>query len=422
MPDSLNPLQPRAFWETARAAGHYPFEGITQNLLVFCEGLRQREFKIGPGEIADALRAIEALGVASIGRVQTALRLVCCAKAEDIEVFDRAFKEFFFPSPMGVRQDGLPPLEEPSPKKPGSDTAEQANQKSEHRAQPSGEEQDPNLESSAVQRTPLDDEPNPADAYRALYAKYSALNAGSGDLDIAPEGLEPMLRAAGELVNKLRLGHSRKWRPLPKGPRFDFRRTLRHSLSTGGDALHAYWRGHPRRNPRIVLLLDGSRSMNEHVQPLLQFGYGLAQRSQRVGVFVFSTELKDITLELRKLSGSLQAKRLEGLVYAWGGGTRIGACLNRFVREHGSRYLSPDTLVIVFSDGLDVGEPGLLEQTLRELKRRSAGIVWLNPHLARPEFKATARGMRVALPFIGTFTHANDAEALRGLVKEIRLR
>ncbi len=152
------------------------------------------------------------------------------------------------------------------------------------------------------------------------------------------------------------------------GERFDLRRTLRASLRTGGDALEPRALGHPLRNPRFVVLLDGSRSMSEHAPKMLQFAYALAKRSRRADVFLFSTKLQDVTRNLRD-ADPRQSYRLDDLGEAWGGGTRIGASLTEFVRAYGAR-LTSDTFAIVVSDGLDVGEIGRLRA--RDARTRAA--------------------------------------------------
>ncbi len=161
--------------------------------------------------------------------------------------------------------------------------------------------------------------------------------------EVPREGLDAMFEAAGILVRRLRLGHSRRWRAMPAGARFDVRRTMRGGLQTGGEALKPRWQGHPRRNPRIVVV-DGSRSMRESAGIMLQFAYALSQRMRRLDAFVFSTGLRDVTRQLRRL-GRGDGLRLTDLTEAWGGGTRIGACLETLIGEYGHRCLSEHTLV-----------------------------------------------------------------------------
>jgi uncharacterized protein with von Willebrand factor type A (vWA) domain len=79
-------------------------------------------------------------------------------------------------------------------------------------------------------------------------------------------------------------------------------------------------------------------------------------------------------------------------------------------------------VVIIASDGLDVGQPDLLQQAMAELRRRSAAIIWLNPLLDTPGYQPTAIGMRLALPALSTFAWASDAAGLNRLARLVRVR
>lgn len=402
---------------------YYPTSSLPENILGFCETLRlEHDFKLGPGEVKDAIQAFELLGVSSLDRARDALRLVLCAKLEEVEVFDRVFQNFFFPKPLGVPQENLPPLEPDRPQRPNNKADEAKNKSDEKvRDDSSDEQDDQDFEGESKRQTPDDDDESAEQSDLVMRAKYSTVAAESSAPEIRRDGLEPMLRAASEFVNRLKLGRSRKWRVMERGSRFDFRRTLRASLSTGGDALHPRWLGHPHRNPRIVVLLDGSRSMLESSESVLQFAFALAQRSRRVDVFTFSTELKDVTRDLRALVQERSKLELDNLSKAWGGGTRIGESLRVFVREHASRVLTPDTVVIISSDGLDVGEVDVLEAAMREIKRRSAGVIWLNPLAEHPKFQPTARGMQAALPYISLLSYASMPVEFSSLAEGLRL-
>jgi uncharacterized protein with von Willebrand factor type A (vWA) domain len=239
-------------------------------------------------------------------------------------------------------------------------------------------------------------------------------------VSISPDGVEDMLDAAHALVNRVRLGRSRRWKAMTHGKRYHFRRTLRKSLQTGGEAIKPAWLGHPLRKPRFVLLLDGSRSMAGYSDKLLQFAHALSQRSSRVEVFVFSTELKRISSSLRRVKK--QAPSLTDLGEAWGGGTRIGACLHAFTQQYGMGLLDRDTVVIIASDGLDTGELAPLETAMRELHRRTASVVWLNPLLSTKGYEPSAGGMKTALPFVDTFSTADDSPSFAELAHQIKLR
>jgi uncharacterized protein with von Willebrand factor type A (vWA) domain len=231
----------------------------------------------------------------------------------------------------------------------------------------------------------------------------------------------PWQDAARRLVRRLQLGLSRRWRPASSGRRFDLRRTLRASLQTGGEALDARWLRRPRRAPRFVVLVDGSRSMDRYAAMALRVAAAIASATMRVEVFTFSTSLRQVTDDVRRAAAGA-TRRLEHLQYAWGGGTSIGGCLGEFLRRFGDRSLSRDTVVIIASDGLDVGDPGTLRRAMQELHRRSAGLVWLNPLIDTPGYEPTAAGMSAARPFVTTFTSVNDVAGLVRLSRLVRLR
>jgi uncharacterized protein len=381
---------------------------LLETMTAFCQLLRHHRFNLGNGELQDCLHALERLGLGNPQRSQTALRAICCTKLEDIALFNTLFHEFFFPQRQGTAQPRLPP--EAKAAKP-TDKPAQKNTPEPRDKLLQDPEQDQNFSGQNPKHTPTDQDDTADFRSRILRGMFSAVSLEPVAPVVPTDNLEPMLAAATELVKKLRLGRSRKWRSTPHGNRFDFRRTLRHSLGTGGEALQAYWLGHPKRNPRIVLLLDGSRSMQAHTAPMLQFAYALTQRSRRVDVFTFSTELEDITHHLRG-----RVLELPATLGAWGGGTKIGENLRRFLAEHAARILSPDTLVLISSDGLDTGDVSHLEYAMRELKRRSFGVIWLNPLASHHDFAPTARGMKAALPYLHKLTHASTPSEFSSLL------
>jgi uncharacterized protein with von Willebrand factor type A (vWA) domain len=92
------------------------------------------------------------------------------------------------------------------------------------------------------------------------------------------------------------------------------------------------------------------------------------------------------------------------------------------VRTFGERLLGPDTVVIIASDGLDVGDLDTLRGAMGVLHRRSAGVVWLNPLLATPGYQPTARGMSAARPYVTTFFSVTDAASFARLPRVVRVR
>jgi uncharacterized protein with von Willebrand factor type A (vWA) domain len=138
-------------------------------------------------------------------------------------------------------------------------------------------------------------------------------------------------------------------------------------------------------------------------------------------VFTFSTAIERVTVDVRRAVRGTR-RRLPHLESSWGGGTCIGACFAAFLRQFGERVISRDTIVIVASDGLDLGEPDVLRASMREMSRRSAGLVWLNPLLETPGYEPTALGMSTARPFVSMLSSANDLAGFVRLSRSVRAR
>ena len=399
----------------------YPFASLPENLAAFCEALRREHgFRIGPGELHDAARALDVVDLANERAVRHALRPILAGTLDDVTVFDAAFTQFFFPGPAGVPQDQMPATRrEPGT---GADGRETDAARPRH-APPSDADADDAPGPGGGPMTPLESARRCGSKRRrsSRASSYSPLDADASDAPELPRVERAWRDAARSFVRRLHLGLSRRWRPASRGRRFDLRRTLRAGLQTGGEALSPRWLRRPRRAPRIVLLVDGSRSMSAYARTALQMAVALASATMRVEVFTFSTELQRVTDDVRRAAAG-ELRRLDRLHHAWAGGTAIGACLRDFLRRFGERMVGRDTVVMIASDGLDVGVPDMLRDAMRELHRRSAGVVWLNPLLETEGYEPTAAGMRAARPYVTTFTSVNDASALARLSRMVRIR
>jgi hypothetical protein len=377
---------------------------LSHRVLEFFALLRETHgFTTGQREVHDALRALDVLGISNRARVRAALRAVACGSPEQIAIFERAYDEVFL-AEDGVAQGAYAARHtRPGPK---AEAGEEAPAR-ERTGDPRDESEAGDASHGPVrERRITEEDSDAATAWMTLRARYSPVSAAAEPPTIETRNLEAMDAAARKLVRSVHLGRARRWVAQPHGPRFDVRRTLRASLQTGGDPAVLHRLGPPRRAPRIVLLVDGSRSMSDHADTLLQFGYALGRATRRARTYSFSTELHDLT---RILQQARPGAELPSLGEAWGGGTRIGASLANFVRVHGARALDDQTLVIVASDGLDAGDGPQLQRAMREIRRRCAGVVWLNPHARSRGFAPTATGMRSVTPFIDVLDAVTDA-------------
>jgi uncharacterized protein len=394
----------------------FPYKDLNRNVLDFCAILRLQGFTIGPEETQDALRALHAVDISDFKQFRNALQMVLCSSHEQEKLFDILLRAYFLLTP----DKEIPPESQALADASNDDEEkEESPQKSQTpRERPPQEETSEGSSLGEIEASSDEEDSNAGAVLQTHFSPFaSKLEV---PITISQDGAEEMLEAARELVNRVRLGRSRRWRAMTHGKRYNFRRTLRKSLQTGGEAIKPAWLGHPLRKPRFVVLLDGSRSMAGYSDRLLQFAHALSQRSSRVEVFVFSTELKRVSSSLRRSKG--QAPSLTDLGEAWGGGTRIGSSLHSFTQQYGMGLLDRDTVVIIASDGLDTGELKPLELAMRELHRRAASVVWLNPLLSTKGYEPSAGGMKTALPFIDTFATAEDSESFVELAREIRLR
>ena len=342
----------------------------------FCARLRtDHAFILGRSQTHDVLRAAELIGIDDRTRFKAALRCVCTSRPEEIATFDRAFDDYFTGESPGVPQP------------------EQARR---YRPEGNGASDEERQSTFTLEGEGL------AERWEAMRARYSPTASASAPPPVFDEGFDDADALAERLVRRIRLGSSRRRRPHPRGDRIDVRRTIRASVQTGGEAAYLRYLARPLRNPRFVVLIDGSRSMNEHAKAALQVAYALCRRTRRASAFVFSTSLREVTRELRRLTPG-GSDRVGMLGDAWGGGTRIGASLRDFVRNFRGR-IDDHTQVIVVSDGLDVGDLTDLDYAMREISRRAAAVAWVNPHAAEPGFSPTARGMQAVLPYVSTLT------------------
>jgi uncharacterized protein with von Willebrand factor type A (vWA) domain len=399
----------------------YPFSSLPENLAAFCETLRrQHAFHIGPGELHDAARALDVVNIADERAVRHALRPILVSRLDDIAVFDTAFTKFFLRDPEGVPGDELPSTRREPGSGPDGPAAEADRAR---RALPTDADADEAAGPSggSMVATESTDDVR-GEAAMLARTSYSSLEAIASDTPELPSIEQAWRDAAWVFVRRLHLGLSRRWRPSSRGRRFDLRRTLRASLQTGGEALSARWLQRPRQAPRIVLLVDGSRSMGAYAPTTLKVAVALASATMRVEVFTFSTRLERVTVDVRRAAAGESRRHLDRLHEAWAGGTAIGACLRDFLRRFGERMVGRQTVVIIASDGLDVGAPDLLRDSMRDLHRRSAGVVWLNPLLETKGYEPTAAGMRAARPYITTLTAIGDESSLVRLSRLVRLR
>ena len=203
------------------------------------------------------------------------------------------------------------------------------------------------------------------------------------------------------------------------GRRLDLQGTIRRSVASGGTPLRLAWKERRRVRPRLLLLLDVSRSMSLYSFFYLRLARALCGELSDVHCFIFHTRITGVAEALRDPDPWRSQERLHLLAAGWGGGTRIGECLRDFNRDHGARLVHSRTAVIIVSDGYDTGEPELLARELAALRRRSRRVVWLNPLLNQPGFSPEGRAMQAAMPHIDLLAPGADLAGIERVLPRI---
>lgn len=194
--------------------------------------------------------------------------------------------------------------------------------------------------------------------------------------------------------------------------------TVRRSIRHGGEPIELVFRQRRRIPPRLILLLDVSRSMNMYSFFFLRLARALAGVRLDSHVFIWHTKLLPVSEAIRDPDPWRAQERLQLLSLGWGGGTRIGECLSQFEREHAS-LVHARTAIIIVSDGYDTGEPSLLVTALKRLRRRARRLVWLNPLAGKDGYQPTASGMSAALPYLDLLAPAHDFASIKLVLPSI---
>jgi uncharacterized protein with von Willebrand factor type A (vWA) domain len=223
---------------------------------------------------------------------------------------------------------------------------------------------------------------------------------------------------------------TRRWVPGP-GPHIDLRRLLRANVAHGHELLLLPRRLRATALRPLILICDVSGSMEPYARVLLLFAHAVAgggalrrapdvQRGiRRVEVFVFSTRLTRVTRQFATARVEAALAHVRDAVGDWSGGTRIGEAIRSFNVHWARRVLRGHPVVLIVSDGWDLGEPAQLAREIARLHRSVRRLVWLNPLLGSPGYEPLARGMHAALPFVDDFLPVHNMVSLEALAARL---
>jgi uncharacterized protein len=369
-------------------------------LAAFARTLRLNGWALGPREIADAARALAALGLERPSPVRAALKHLFCTRREEWERFDELFDVFWHRRGVrtAVKVAGSPPR-----------GAGHGLQRLMAERSPSGEAP------SHVEAGAAGIDAPPGRAMRGGASAAESLAARDLRHIVDPDELARAQALAARLARRMRHRLARRQRPAREGNAVDLRATIRLSLQHGGLPLDLRRRRRRERPLRLVLLLDVSGSMETYTAFFLRFMHALLLEMRDAEGFAFHTRLLHLSPALRDPDSVRAAERLVLVAQGWSGGTRIGECLATFNRHHAARLVDGRTAVLILSDGYDTGPPERLGTEMARLRRRTRRIAWLNPMAGWRGYVPEAAGMRAALPYLDLFVPANSLASLAAL-------
>ena len=380
--------------------------------VAFAELLRRAGLPATPeqaGRFAEAVRLSEPLTVTD---VYWAARVTLVTGHDQLDTFDRVFAQVF-----GGIADLADLRGDPNAPAPASTRPDQ------------------------WRATPTDDAAAAAAPLTDLVAVGGVLGVADGDESAdhdAPIGLASReerlattdfadldadeLAALYALMARLRvttpLRPGRRARRHRRGDRLDVRATLRRSHRSGGDPAVQVWRRRQPRPRRLVVLCDISGSMEPYARAYVQFLHAAAGASA-AHVFAFATRLTPLTRAVRVADPAKALARAASAAPDWSGGTRIGDAVAEFLDRYGRRGLARGAVVVILSDGWEIGDPAGVGEQMARLHRLAHRIVWINPRSAHPAFRPMAGGMFAALPYCDAVVSGHSVAALSEVVNAI---
>ncbi|MGC2460624.1 MAG: VWA domain-containing protein [Steroidobacteraceae bacterium] len=371
---------------------------LRARLAGFSGFLQANGFGVGGGDSSRVLLfAASQVGILHPQMLRWSLKALLCGRSSEWHRFDALFDAYFLPPNKKLFVEG-------------------ARDTTSYRKLSPDESQD-SAQAPGLARGGAGDHRQPSARYAA--SREESLEAADfRELARAEEvcDIETLMRRLARQMKRVRV--RREARSL-RGRRFDLPGTIRRSIERGGVPLSVVWRDRRRIRPRILLLLDVSRSMSLYSFFYLRLARALSAELSDIYGFIFHTRLTAISEALRDADPWRAQEKMHLLAAGWGGGTRIGECLRDFNRDHMARRVHSRTAVIIVSDGYDTGEPKILADALRALRRRARRIIWINPIATRSGWTAVSAGMQAALPHIDLLAPGADLATIKRVLPDI---
>jgi uncharacterized protein with von Willebrand factor type A (vWA) domain len=412
---------------------------MDDRIIQFIDALRAAGVRVSVAESADALRAIEVIGIDNKDLFRLAMRATLVKESHDIAEFERLFPSFF--------GSGAPPM----PNQPGSgmspDEREQLAQLLEQMLANMSPEQlrqlfeamlsGQNMSREQIQQllqahTSQGQMTNPY--YQPWMARRAMRELQFDRLDELLQELLDKLRAAGvseqaleqlaqevganmqrraaeerrqqppidelldrpfdrlrhdeiedmrgvitRLASQLRSRAALRQKRGNKG-HLDAKSTIRANLRFGGVPIDVR---HKKKHlkPKLTVICDLSTSMRPIVAFMLMLVYALQDQVSRTRSYAFVADLYDISNEFNESRPDLAIEAVQNRIRPGHYNTDLGNSLATFARDQ-MGWVDRRTTVIVLGDGRNnYNDPNLGD--FEAIRRRARKLVWFNPEHPR---------------------------------------
>lgn len=350
---------------------------LAGNITGFGRALRRAGVRTDSARIALAQEAAMLVDVGDKADLGAAMEAVLVSREQDRLVFRELFDVYFRDPEVANKllSQLLPSAEgkaEPSKRRPRVREA-LSPQRAHGQAAPKKEDQKVDFDAAMT-----------ASGLRRLrHADFNALGAVEYRL---------VERLARDIAMPLPTVAGRRTRAGTRGARPHWGRALRDASRTGGEVLRLPRMARREEPLPILVLVDVSGSMERYARLLLAFLHAATRGRRRRDVFAFGTHLTDLTPAFRIADTDAMLAAAGAAIDDFAGGTRLGEAIAVLRTRHARRFVGRRTVTLIVTDGLDTGEPALLEEELRWLRGAGRRLLWLNPLLRFEGYAPLARG------------------------------
>jgi uncharacterized protein len=344
----------------------------SERLAGFAALLRDHGLTVGVAEQQAMLQAALLFGPRKEQPLQAAWRAIACHSQREWKLWPDVYERFWHPEKLrgGVKVSG-----QTRPSRNLRQSVQALHDQMDAASQPGSAKSAPQT-AGDMPSVGQDEQDAGTPLAQGGACRTEALHQREGQMWM-PQELGALQQLARQITAKLQPQATRRWRMAPRGQRLDLRQTLRRSVAWGGELMQPAWKVKRVEPPRLFILADVSRSMESHAALFLRVARAFALEAD-ARVFVFHTRLAEVTPYMHRDTPAVQEK-VNAVTAGFGGGTRIAASLQEFVRQHARAQLNRGSRVWVFSDGFDTDGHELLADALQQVRARGARITWFHP-------------------------------------------